>query len=60
MYSSVMTPVCTDTPNRAMKPTPEETLKLVCVTSNASTPPMRASATLARMSAAHLNERNIV
>ena len=31
MYSSIMTPVCTETPNSARKPTPEETLKLVCV-----------------------------
>src|ERR1022692_1688599 len=25
MYSSMITPVCTDTPNRARKPTPEDT-----------------------------------
>ena len=31
MYSSMMTPVCTETPNRARIPTPDETLKFVCV-----------------------------
>ena len=30
MYSSMMTPVCTDTPKSARKPTPEATLKNVC------------------------------
>ena len=31
MYSTMMTPVCTDTPNSARNPTPEETLKCVPV-----------------------------
>lgn len=31
----MITPICTDTPNRARKPTPEETLKFACVTSSA-------------------------
>jgi hypothetical protein len=35
----MITPVCTETPNRARNPTPEETLKLVCVISSASKPP---------------------
>jgi hypothetical protein len=35
----MMTPVCTDTPNSARKPTPEETLKLVPVIRRASRPP---------------------
>ncbi len=34
-----MTPVSTETPKRARKPTPVETLKLVCVSSSASRPP---------------------
>ena len=59
MYSSMITPVCTETPNSARNPTPEDTLKLVCVTSSASRPPMRASITLTRISSAHLNERNM-
>ena len=41
MYSSMMTPVCTDTPNNARKPTLDDTLMLVCVTSSASNPPTR-------------------
>src|SRR5277367_1741914 len=41
MYSSMITPVCTETPKRARKPTPEETLKFVCVMSSASNPPIR-------------------
>src|SRR6202044_2827191 len=31
VYSSIMTPVCTDTPKSARKPTPEDTLKFVPV-----------------------------
>jgi hypothetical protein len=31
MYSSMMTPVCTETPKSASKPTSDETLKLLCV-----------------------------
>ena len=31
MYSSMMTPVCTETPKSARKPTPEDTLKWVPV-----------------------------
>ena len=31
MYSSMITPVCTDTPNSARNPTPEDTLKCVPV-----------------------------
>ena len=31
MYSSMITPVCTETPNSARNPTPEETLKCVWV-----------------------------
>ena len=55
-----MTPVCTDTPNNARKPTLDETLMLVCVTSSASNPPTRASATLIRIKVAHLNDLNIM
>ena len=55
-----MTPVWTETPNSARKPTPEETLKLVCVARSASKPPMGAAITFTRISMAHLKERNIV
>ena len=41
MYSSMMTPVCTDTPKSARKPMPEDTLKCVPVSRSASNPPMR-------------------
>jgi hypothetical protein len=43
MYSSMITPVCTETPKSARNPTPDETLKFVCVTRSASKPPIRAS-----------------
>ena len=57
MYSSMITAAWTDTPNNARNPTRDETLKFVRVTSSASKPPMRASATLTRMRIAHSNER---
>ena len=60
MYSSMITPVCTATPKSARNPTPEETLKWVPVSSSASSPPMGAMATLARISPTHLNDWNIV
>src|SRR5215469_10509621 len=60
MYSSMMTPVCTETPNNARKPMPDETLKFVPVTNSANTPPIGAMATLAMMSEDHLNDLNIV
>ena len=60
MYSSMMTPVCTDTPKSARKPTPEETLKFVPVNHSASNPPIGAIATVAIISDAHLNDLNIV
>jgi hypothetical protein len=60
MYSSIMTPVCTDTPNSAKKPTPEDTLKLVPVSRRASRPPMGAIAMFARINDAHLRDLNIV
>ena len=56
----MITPVCTETPNSARKPTPEETLKLVCVSSSASIPPSGAIATLPKISSAHLPDLNIV
>src|SRR5229473_5618447 len=58
MYSSMMTPVCTETPKSAKKPTPEETLKCVPVNRSASNPPMGAIATFARIRIAHLSERH--
>ena len=60
MYSSMMTPVCTETPKSARKPTPEETLKCVPVISSASRPPMGAIAMLTMISNAHLKELNMV
>ena len=60
MYSSMITPVCTATPNSARNPTPEETLKCVPVINNASNPPMGAIATLPRISTTHLNDLNMV
>ena len=38
MYSTMITPICTETPNRARKPMPEETLKWVPVNSSAKQP----------------------
>jgi hypothetical protein len=55
----MITPVCTDTPNSASIPTPDDTLKFVWVTSSATRPPTRASATFSRIGSAYLNERNI-
>ena len=49
MYSSMITPVCTETPKRARNPTPLDTLKCVPVRSSASRPPRGAMATLARI-----------
>jgi hypothetical protein len=40
MYSTIITPVCTETPKSARKPTPDETLKLVPVTNSATSPPI--------------------
>jgi hypothetical protein len=60
MYSSMMTPVWTQTPNSARKPPPDETLKFACVKSSARMPPIGATITFTMISDAHLNERNIV
>ena len=60
MYSSMMTPVWTDTPKSARKPMPDDTLKCVPVSSSASNPPIGAMVTTARMSNAHFAERNMV
>ena len=60
MYSSMITPVCTETPKSARNPTPEATLKNVWVTRRATSPPTRAMATVTRISVAHLAERNMV
>jgi hypothetical protein len=54
MNSIMMTPVCTETPNSARKPTADETEKFVCVRNNASGPPTEAMTTLTRISDAHL------
>ena len=51
-----MTPVCTETPKSAKKPTPEATLKNVCVTRRATSPPTRAIATVIKISVAHFAE----
>ena len=60
MYSSMITPVCTETPNRARNPTPDETLKFVPVKRRASRPPMGAMATFTMINTAHLNDLNMV
>src|SRR5579859_3471578 len=60
MYSSMITPVCTETPKSARKPTADDTEKFVCVMNSASGPPIDAMITLTRISIAHLNDRNIV
>ncbi len=60
MYSSIITPVSTETPKSARNPTPEETLRCVPVISSASRPPIGAMATLARISPAHFDDENMV
>src|SRR5579863_408215 len=60
MYSSMITPVWTETPNKARKPTAEETEKLVWERKSANGPPMEARMTETRMSTAHLTDRNMV
>ncbi len=60
MYSTMMTPVCTDTPNSARNPTPEDTLKFVPVQSSASSPPTGAMATFISTRPAHFIELNMV
>ena len=57
--SAKITPVCTDTPKSARKPTPDETLRFVCVMSKASSPPSGAMATFVKMRSAHLTDVNI-
>jgi hypothetical protein len=56
MYSSMMTPVCTETPKRARKPTPGETLTEVrpIHLKGQERRPMGAMATLAMISIDHL------
>src|ERR1035441_9823043 len=60
MYSSMMTPVCTETPKSARNPTPEETLKLVLLRYTARMPAMGAMATVLRMRLAHLRDENML
>ena len=60
MYSTMITPVCTETPNSARNPTPEETLKFVPEINNARIPPMGATITLVKINMAHFNEVNMV
>ena len=55
-----MTPVCTETPNSAKKPTPDETLKFVPVSHRATMPPTGAMATFKSTRLAHFTEVNIV
>ncbi len=58
MYSTMITPISTDTPISAKKPSPDDTLKCVPVTSKLKKPPSGASATTARMSPTHFHEPN--
>ena len=60
MYSSMMTPVCTETPKSARKPTPDETLMCVPVASSASKPPSGAIATFAMINSTHFTVLNMV
>ena len=59
MYSTMITPVCTETPNSARNPTPDDTLKLVPVRYSATMPPTGAIATFISISAAHFIDPNI-
>src|ERR1700686_314801 len=59
MYSTMMTPVWTETPKRARNPIPEETLKLVALRNSATTPPIGAIATVARIRLAHFIDPNM-
>ena len=56
----MITPVCTETPKRARKPIPDETLKCVPVSQSASRPPSGARLTLINISSDHLKDLNIV
>ena len=49
-----------DTPNRAAKPTPVETLKFIPRTSNAATPPMKAKGIVSNSNRAARNEPNVI
>ena len=60
MYSTMITPVCTETPNSARNPTPEDTLKLVPRQIAApAMPPTGAIATFTRIRLAHFIDPNI-
>ena len=58
MYSTIITPICTETPNSASIPTPEDTLKCVFDSSSARIPPMGAITMFTMISSPHLNELN--
>ena len=60
MYSSMMTPVCTDTPKSARNPMPEDTLKCVPRQVERQQSADARQRHVARISSAHLAERNIV
>src|ERR1700722_11296442 len=59
IYSTMITPVWTDTPNNAKNPTPEDTLKFTPDRYRAVTPPTGAIATLASTSNDHFIDENI-
>ncbi len=56
MYSIMITPISTDTPIRARKPRPDETLKCVPVMRRLRNPPSGESATTARIKPTHFHE----
>jgi hypothetical protein len=56
MYSTMMTPAWMDAPNRAINPTPAETLMCVEVKYSAASLPTRATPTLNKCRHAHLAE----
>lgn len=56
MYDNRTTPFNTATPNRAMKPTPAETLNGIPRSRSAKIPPLAAMGTLSKISVASRNE----
>ena len=58
MYSTMITPVCTDTPINARNPSPDDTLKCVPVMSRLRKPPIGESDTTARINKTHFHDVN--
>ena len=58
MYSTMITPISTDTPINARNPNPDDTLKCVPVIRRLRNPPRGESATTARIKPTHFHEPN--